>query len=148
MLLVTTRGFLGLYTSVDLFGNLLEGPLSDAVSVSAALVVDWLILIVSKEFKGRETLNIVWTTYALIFGHINCAEMHDSLEVFGCQLPRWSQAFAVAAPGRVELNHPEGVLIVEHQFFEVALSELDYWAAVAVKATRKVGEGKTRGNNK
>jgi hypothetical protein len=51
----------------------------------------------------------------------------------------------MAAPGRVELYEPHGVFVVQNQFFEVLLSQLDNWAAVAVKGGSHVDQSKTRG---
>ena len=42
-----------------------------------------------------------------ILGAVDLGELHLTLEVLGCLLPLRIQLLAVAAPGCVEVNHPD-----------------------------------------
>ena len=68
-----------------------------------------------------------------MLSHIDSAELDDTLELFGGELPRWSQLLAVTTPRGVKLNKPHGVLVVKHFLLEVGSCQLNHRAGALVQ---------------
>jgi len=78
-------------------------------------------------------LNVVWSTDLLVCGHVDSADLDNSLELLGSLLPLRCQVLAVAAPWRVELNEPQLVRLHD-LLLPIVLGEEDDWASLVVES--------------
>ena len=62
------------------FSKLLESFISHGIGSSLAIVVDWLLLVVSENLDSWETLNSEGLADSLVLSHIYCSNIYSSLK--------------------------------------------------------------------
>ncbi len=90
----------------------------------STLVVVGRTFVASEDLDGGEAFDIVGTANGLVLRHIDGTNLHEPLECRRCLGVLGHETLAVAAPWRVELDHPDRV-VVDDARLEVCFRQLD-----------------------